>query len=237
MDWIHVQMQSESARTPLPLDILVPDRRFPGPYKTVFLLHDMAGNNTSWMRHTNIEERLAEMGAVLVMPSCLNSFYVNMYYGYDMLDYMTKELVQLCEGWFRLDQRRESRLVAGLGMGGYGAVRAALAAPEVFGTAVSLDGFLDPGRFYQEKLAAVKMEDVMGPEGYFRRSPNNLWVAARGLAYNVKPEIVLISSAKDAFRNEAEALYTAMTEWGISACLKTDEEKGLDLLAEKVRAM
>ena len=62
-------------------------------------------------------------------------------------------------------------------------------------------------------------------------------VYKRQLAYNVKPEIVLISSAKDAFRNEAEALYTAMTEWGISACLKTDEEKGLDFLAEKVRAM
>ena len=47
MDWIHMQVDSEAARTPLPLDVLVPDAEQKGPYKAVFLLHDLAGNNTS----------------------------------------------------------------------------------------------------------------------------------------------------------------------------------------------
>ena len=60
-------MQAESVKTPLPLDILAPDRLQKGPYKAVYLLHDIAGNNTSWMRHTDIENRLADAGAVLIM--------------------------------------------------------------------------------------------------------------------------------------------------------------------------
>lgn len=241
MDWMHIQMQAESVKTPLPLDILVPDRLQKGPYKAVYLLHDIAGNNTSWMRHTDIENRLADAGAVLIMPSCLNSFYVNMYYGYDMLDFITQELVSVCEGWLSLDARREARLIAGIGMGGYGAVRAALAAPQVFGTAVSLDGLLDPGRFYQEKLPAVSMEDVLGPEGFYRRSPNDVLFAARGLAHDpqtkARPEIVLISSPQDAFAAEAAELETVLTELGMPVCLYQDAEDGLDILTEKVRAM
>ncbi len=241
MDWMHIQMQAESVKTPLPLDILAPDRLQKGPYKAVYLLHDIAGNNTSWMRHTDIENRLADAGAVLIMPSCLNSFYVNMYYGYDMLDFITQELVSVCEGWLSLDARREARLIAGIGMGGYGAVRAALAAPQVFGTAVSLDGLLDPGRFYQEKLPAVSMEDVLGPEGFYRRSPNDLLFAARGLAHDpqtkARPEIVLISSPQDAFAAEAAELETVLTELGMPVCLYRDAEDGLDILTEKVRAM
>ena len=241
MDWMHIQMQAESVKTPLPLDILVPDRLQKGPYKAVYLLHDIAGNNTSWMRHTDIENRLADAGAVLIMPSCLNSFYVNMYYGYDMLDFITQELVSVCEGWLSLDARREARLIAGIGMGGYGAVRAALAAPQVFGTAVSLDGLPDPGRFYQEKLPAISMEDVLGPEGFYRRSPNDLLFAARRLAHDpqtkARPEIVLISSPQDAFAAEAAELETVLTELGMPVCLYQDAEDGLDILTEKVRAM
>ena len=234
-------MQAESVKTPLPLDILVPDRLQKGPYKAVYLLHDIAGNNTSWMRHTDIENRLADAGAVLIMPSCLNSFYVNMYYGYDMLDFITQELVSVCEGWLSLDARREARLIAGIGMGGYGAVRAALAAPQVFGTVVSLDGLLDPGRFYQEKLPAISMEDVLGPEGFYRRSPNDLLFAARRLAHDpqtkARPEIVLISSPQDDFAAEAAELGTVLTELGMPVCLYQDAEDGLDILTEKVRAM
>lgn len=241
MDWMHIQMQAESVKTPLPLDILVPDRLQKGPYKAVYLLHDIAGNNTSWMRHTDIENRLADAGAVLIMPSCLNSFYVNMYYGYDMLDFITQELVSVCEGWLSLDARREARLIAGIGMGGYGAVRAALAAPQVFGTAVSLDGLLDPGRFYQEKLPAVSMEDVLGPEGFYRRSPNDVLFAARRLAHDpqtkARPEIVLISSPQDDFAAGAAELGTVLTELGMPVCLYQDAEDGLDILTEKVRAM
>ncbi len=241
MDWMHIQMQAESVKTPLPLDILVPDRLQKGPYKAVYLLHDIAGNNTSWMRHTDIENRLADVGAVLIMPSCLNSFYVNMYYGYDMLDFITQELVSVCEGWLSLDARREARLIAGIGMGGYGAVRAALAAPQVFGTVVSLDGLLDPGRFYQEKLPAISMEDVLGPEGFYRRSPNDLLFAARRLAHDpqtkARPEIVLISSPQDDFAAEAAELGTVLTELGMPVCLYQDAEDGLDILTEKVRAM
>ena len=235
MDWIHMQVDSEAARTPLPLDVLVPDAEQKGPYKAVFLLHDLAGNNTSWMRSVPLERYLGEMGAVLVMPSCLNSFYVNMYYGYDMQDYLVRDLVRMCETWFRMDARREARLIAGIGMGGYGAVHTALAAPDVFGAAVSIDGMLDPGRFFDSPLPAIKMEDVFGPKEYYERSPHKLANAAAALAHNpanhLYPEITLCGEG-----DGQEELLQALRESGIHAEAAYDEDP-MAVLAEKVRLM
>lgn len=85
MDFIHMQIKSDAAKLPLPLDILVPregDRR---RFKTVYLLHDFGANNTQWMRSTRVEQLMEGLDTVLIMPSCLNSFYVDMYYGSDFL--------------------------------------------------------------------------------------------------------------------------------------------------------
>ena len=177
-------MNSETAKIPLPLDILVPRKTVRGPYKTLYLLHDLAGNNTQWMRATQIEALMEGDRTVLVMPSCLNSFYVNMYYGSDFLDYITQELVYLCGSWLSLDQRREKRVIAGIGMGGYGALSAALRAPGVFGAAYSIDGLLQPGRFYDHPLPGLKMEDLFGPQGYYEQSPNQLVNAAEQMKRN-----------------------------------------------------
>ena len=43
--------------------------------------------------------------------------------------------------------RREDNIVAGLSMGGYGAIKAALTAPETFGACASLSGALDIASF------------------------------------------------------------------------------------------
>lgn len=241
MDYIHMQMNSETAKIPLPLDILVPRKTVRGPYKTLYLLHDLAGNNTQWMRTTQIEALMEGDRTVLVMPSCLNSFYVNMYYGSDFLDYITQELVYLCGKWLNLDQRREKRVIAGIGMGGYGALSAALRAPGVFGAAFSIDGLLQPGRFYDQPLPGLKMEDLFGPQGYYEQSPNQLVNAAeqikRNPIFQEFPEMTLCSSREDSFREEAEELYQNLAELGYETQLYTDAEDAVRLLAEKVREL
>jgi len=221
MDFLHMQIQSQAARTPLPVDVLVPNGEHKGPFKSVYLLHDLAGNNSSWMRKFPLESYIDD--AVIIMPSCLNSFYVNMYYGYDMLDYITKELIEICEGWFELDDRR---LVAGIGMGGYGAVRAALAAPKVFKQAICIDGLLDPGKFYDEPLPALKMEDVFGPKEYFYYSDNCLKNAVHGknLLFTCPPPITLIGEGAQEWQ---EILKADVVETG----------DPMTVLAQKVRGL
>ena len=85
------------------------------------------------------------------------------------------------------------------------------------------------------------MEVGLGPEGLYSRSPNDHLFAARGLAHDpqtkARPEIVLVSSPQDAFRTEATELYDELATSGFPVCLLQDEENGLDILTEKVRAM
>ena len=67
-------------------------------YKVLWLLHGTYGDNTDWIRKTNIEMYAAEKDLVVVCPSALNSNYSNWpeaMMGYNMYDYFVKELMPL----------------------------------------------------------------------------------------------------------------------------------------------
>lgn len=66
------------------------------------------------MRRTN--------GLVLIIPDCDNPFYQNMVYGGAYYSFMTEELPLLLRTIFRLSPPRSQNYIAGLSMGGYGAL-------------------------------------------------------------------------------------------------------------------
>ena len=58
-------------------------------YKVLWLLHGTCGDNSDWIRRTNIELYAAEKNLAVVMPSALNSNYSNWedtMLGYHMYD-------------------------------------------------------------------------------------------------------------------------------------------------------
>jgi len=59
-------------------------------------------------------------------------------------DYVARDVVAWADSAFRTVRARESRAIAGLSMGGYGAVTIALAYPDVFAVAASHSGVLSP---------------------------------------------------------------------------------------------
>ncbi|WP_145979174.1 alpha/beta hydrolase [Gemmatimonas phototrophica] len=59
-------------------------------------------------------------------------------------DYIARDIVAHLDGHYRTVGTRESRGIAGLSMGGYGALTLALAYPDVFAAAVSHSGVLSP---------------------------------------------------------------------------------------------
>lgn len=110
-------------------------------YKVLWLLHGTYGDYTDWIRKTNIELYAAEKNLVVVMPSALNSNYSNWadyMLGYNMYDYLTKELMPLVYGWLPVSDRREDNFIAGLSMGGRGAIKYAVNHPEKFAAAAVL---------------------------------------------------------------------------------------------------
>ncbi len=111
------------------------------PLKTLYLLHGGGGNGLDWLRFTSIERYAQEHNIAVVMPEILgDGFYTDMKFGYDCFTYITEELPVIMENYLPLSAKREDRFVAGLSMGGYGAIKWAFRKPEFFSAAAGLSG-------------------------------------------------------------------------------------------------
>lgn len=117
-----------------------------GPPPVLYLLHGMSDDATTWLRRTSIERYAAPLGLAVVMPQVQRSFYHDEVYGGRYWTFLSEELPQVVQSFFRVSDRREDTFVAGLSMGGYGAFRWALRQPERFAAAASLSGALDVAR-------------------------------------------------------------------------------------------
>lgn len=152
MALIQVNFMSMSLMRTVPVNVILPvdKRTFKGipvreeqPYKTLYLLHGIFGNYTDWVSGTNIQRWAEEKDLAVIMPSGDNSFYVdnpgvNNYYG----EFIGKELVEITRKMFPLSCKREDTYIAGLSMGGYGALRNGLKYHDTFGCIAALSAAL-----------------------------------------------------------------------------------------------
>lgn len=114
-----------------------------GLYQVLYLLHGTYGDHTEWCRYTSIEKYAQKYNLAVVMPSCENSYYYNMYSGSQYFTFITEELPSMLSGIFPLSTKREDTFIAGLSMGGYGAWNIAISNPEQYAAAANLSGDLD----------------------------------------------------------------------------------------------
>lgn len=94
--------------------------------KCLYLLHGLSDDQTMWTRRSSIERYAEKYGICIVMPCGGRSFYFNQANGENYYDFVAKELPERIEEFFRVSNKRENRYVAGLSMGGYGALKIAL---------------------------------------------------------------------------------------------------------------
>lgn len=138
-----------------------------GKFPVLWLLHGRSDDHTIWMRRTSIERYVAPLGIAVVMPFANVSFYHNMADGAAYEDFIEEELPEVARSFFPLSDKREDNFVAGLSMGGYGAMKAALNHPERYAAAASLSGALDAVAFLNDpEPARIRwMQQIFG-EGY-----------------------------------------------------------------------
>jgi putative tributyrin esterase len=116
-----------------------------GPPPLLYLLHGLSDDDTIWLRRTSIERYAAPLGLAVVMPQVARSLYADEVHGGRYWTFLSEELPSLVGSFFNVSDRREDTFVAGLSMGGYGAMKWALTQPERFAAAASLSGVLDLG--------------------------------------------------------------------------------------------
>lgn len=119
-----------------------------GPYRVLYLLHGTRGSALDWPRSGGVRETadaLIAGGAIrpliIVMPNGRTSWYVDSAALGGPGDYETaidRDLVDMVDRHFATDASRAGRAIAGLSMGGYGALRLALMRPERYGAVAAV---------------------------------------------------------------------------------------------------
>ena len=141
MALININYESKTLGMPVMINAIIPQGR--GSYKTLYLFHGMGGDNTTWITKSRVADYVDNTDIAVIMISGDNKCYVDNVHGRKYFTFLTEELIETCTNWFGLSCDRKDRYIAGMSMGGYGAVHAALIKPDVYGKVFSYSGLLD----------------------------------------------------------------------------------------------
>jgi putative tributyrin esterase len=140
----------------------VADVAVEGPPPLLYLLHGLSDDHTGWQRYTAIGRYAEAAGLAVVMPAVHRSCYTNEAHGHRYWDFVSEELPTVVHELLRVTDRPDRTFVAGLSMGGYGALKLALTHPERYGAAASLSGGLDMRTLLLAPDRAELLERVFG---------------------------------------------------------------------------
>jgi S-formylglutathione hydrolase FrmB len=132
----------------LPADYETANRTYP----VVYLLHGYTDDNTGWLQFGEINRYADKAIAdgtippmIIVMPNADSSFYINSFDGKERYeDFFIKEFIPHIEKVYRIKTEKKYRGVAGLSMGGYGAMIYAIKYPQLFAAAAPLSAGIFP---------------------------------------------------------------------------------------------
>jgi putative tributyrin esterase len=190
-------------------------------HPVLWLLHGLSDDHTIWLRRTSIERYAAAKNLAVVMPAAGRSFYQDMAAGHAYWTFLTEELPALCRHWFPISTLREDNFAAGLSMGGYGALRMALAFPDRYAAAASLSGALDIPRRLREagregsRISRVEWEGIFGPELRAEGTSADLDHLAKTAAQaSVRPRVFLGCGTEDDLLAESRGFRDRLNQLG-----------------------
>jgi S-formylglutathione hydrolase FrmB len=196
-------------------------------YPVLYDLHGLGDDEKMLLRPgvLNLVEGLwarKQVGEFLIVtPDGGASFYINSYDGQRYEDFLMREFLPVIERRYRILPGRESRALAGISMGGYGALHLAFAHPDVFG-AVSAESpaimtSLQPTGARTQLAALRGLGDVFGnPVDQTLWSRDNPLTLARTADLS-HLKIYFDCGAKDdyGFEAGAQALHDELASRGI----------------------
>ena len=151
--------------------------------QVVYLLHGADGDFHDWTNYSDVAH-FAELGLLLVMPEGGYSYYTNSVEQprdrYE--DYIVNDLIADVEARFPVATGRPNRAIAGVSMGGFGAVKLALRHPELFAFA----GGISPAVEVTHRSFSIRrlqqsrhFVSIFGPAGSQARRDNDPFALAR----------------------------------------------------------
>ena len=185
------------------------------PPKVLYLLHGYSDDHSIWMRRTSVERYAADHNLAVIMPAVNHSFYCNEVYGEKYWDYISDELPRTMHRFLRLSSRPEDTYVAGLSMGGYGAMRLALTYPEHFAGAASFSGAVDLAGLFYQRLRGGEIDRVFGDRNEIKGSEfDTFYLMEKNAKAAHKPWLYVSCGTKDFLFDQHKAFIPALKKNG-----------------------
>lgn len=134
----------------LPADYQVSERTYP----VLYLLHGAGDNHTSWEQFGEVrhiaDKAIADGTAtpmIIVMPDAHEGYFNELDHSWHGEDFFFKELIPHIEKNYRVKTDKQFRAVAGLSMGGGGAIGYALRHPDMFSAVCPLSAAPGPADY------------------------------------------------------------------------------------------
>lgn len=158
----------------LPADYETSNRSYP----VLYLLHGYSDDETGWIQFgeaNTIADRGIANGdfppCIIVMPDGKVSWYINSFDGKDRWeDMFISELIPQVEKTYRIRAKKEFRAIAGLSMGGNGALLLAMHHPDLFSTCVAMSA----GTFTDEEISGNEQYDAYFKNIYGEKPENGV---------------------------------------------------------------
>jgi S-formylglutathione hydrolase FrmB len=187
-------------------------------YRALYLLHGLTGDYMDWSTRTELARIARGQPLVIVMPDGENAWYTNAAdKGPRFEDYIADDLVKDVESKYRVIRSRYGRAIAGLSMGGYGALKIALKHPGTFvaaGGFSSALGVTDPK--FDDSMTAYKdqLYKIYGPAGSETRTSNDILLIAGKAKPETAPSLYLDCGTSDGLLDESRALAAILQKRG-----------------------
>lgn len=230
MALLHVNFFSNVLGMCMDMDVILPQRTSgqigmeskggTGYCPTLYLLHGMSDNHTIWQRRTSIERYVADKGLAVIMPTVHLGWYTDMQHGLPYWTFISKELPAICRELFpQLSPRREDTFVAGLSMGGYGALKCGLGAPETFSACAALSAATDAVEIAANRDHPV-FRNVFGSPERTKGSLDDLFALAERLE-QPRPRVYMWCGTEDFLYQQNERMSAHLKSLGYDLTYET----------------
>ncbi len=177
-----VRFQSKLVNASLPYNVILPadyDASTTTRYPVLYLLHGLTGHYSDWASRSNVADYAQQYRLIVVMPEGNDSWYTNSTtVTTDKYEsYILDELIPDVQQRYRTIEARYGRAIAGLSMGGYGAIKFGLKSPQTFAFAGSMSGAFAITTVPEKDLGPLGpvLMKLFGPMGSETRKANDIF--------------------------------------------------------------
>lgn len=224
MDLLNITLNSQILSRMIPINVFCPEH---SNGKWLLLLHGYGGDEHEWAEKSGILSLAQKYRITVVMPGCGDGYYEDTQE--PMGRFLGEELPYFLCKRFHVSDKREDSFIAGISMGGFGALLLGSRYSQVFGRIACLSGAFIIHDVVIGNLGVLGNADV----NYFRRvfgdfetlensDRDPLEQACRAVTENRMSPVYLLCGDRDVLFRCNQRIALELTRLGVSVVSQTE---------------